>query len=58
MPAGLIDEKDGVRTWRYLGRDLIKMPLHGLDVAAWQDEGYADAPGGTDAPKIQAHIVR
>jgi hypothetical protein len=48
MPSCLIDDQNGVRAGRYLGRDLIEMPLHGLGVAAWQDEGRADAPGGTD----------
>ncbi len=48
MPSCLIDDQNGVRARRYLGRDLIEMPLHGLGVAAWQDEGRADAPRGTD----------
>ena len=48
MPSGLIDDEDGVRPWRYSGRDLIEVPLHGLSVAARQDQGGADAPGGTD----------
>ena len=34
------------------------MPLHGLGVAAWQDEGRADARAGQMAPKIQADLVR
>ena len=40
-----------MRPWRYLDRDLIEMPLHGLGVAAWQDESRADAAGGTDGAK-------
>ena len=31
-----------------LRRDFVEMPLHGLGVAAGQDEAGADAAGGTD----------
>ncbi len=48
MPSGLIDEEDGVGAWCHLGRDFIQMPLHGLCVAAGQDEGRPDAALGTD----------
>jgi hypothetical protein len=41
MPAGLIEEDDGVRAGGDLGCDLIKMELHGLAVAGWQHEGGA-----------------
>ncbi len=34
--------------WADLGRDFVEMPLHGLSVAARQDEGRADAALGTD----------
>ena len=56
MPSGLIDDEDGVRPWRYLDRDLIEMPLHGLGVAARQDEGRADAPGGTDGAEYPGRL--
>lgn len=32
----------------HLGSDLFQVPLHGLGVAAGQDEGSADAALGTD----------
>ncbi len=48
MPTGLVEEEDGVGARRYLGRDFIQMPLHGLGVAAGQNEGRADAALGTD----------
>ena len=48
MPSGLIDEEDGVGAWADLGRDFVEMPLHGLGVAARQDESRADAALGTD----------
>ncbi len=56
MPSGLIDDEDGVRPWRYLDHDLIEMPLHGLGVAARQDEGRADAPGGTDGAEYPGRL--
>ncbi len=48
MPPGLVGEEDGVSAWADLGRDFVEMPLHGLRVAARQDEGRADAALGTD----------
>ena len=51
MPSGLIEDEDGVGARRYLGRDFIEMPLHGLGVAAGQNEGRADAALGTDGAK-------
>ena len=40
-----------MRPRRYLDRNLIEMLLHGLGVAAWQDQGRADAPIGTNGAK-------
>ncbi len=51
MPPGLIHEQNGMGARRHLRRDFIEMPLHGLGVAAWQDEGRADTPRGTDGPE-------
>jgi hypothetical protein len=48
VPAGLIDEDDGVGAGRYLSGDLLQMPLHGLGVAFGQDEGGADAAARAD----------
>ena len=48
MPSGLVDEEDGVGAGADLGRDFVEMPLHGLGVAARQDEGGPDAALGTD----------
>ena len=51
VPSGLIEDEHGVGSQRYLGRDFVEMPLHGLGVAARQDEGGADAAFGTDGAK-------
>ncbi len=51
MPPGLIHEENGMGARRHLGRDFLEMPLHGLGVAARQDEGLADTPRGTDGPE-------
>ncbi len=48
MPSGLVEDEDAVSSRRHLGRDFIEMPLHGLGVAAGQDEARADAAFGTD----------
>ncbi len=48
MPTGLIEEEDAVGAWAHLGRDFIEMPLHGLCVAAGQNERRAGAALGTD----------
>jgi len=48
MPSSLIKDEDGVGTRFNLGRDFIEMPLHGLGIAAGQNEGRADAALGTD----------
>jgi hypothetical protein len=39
MPRCMIDEEDGVCFWRYGLRDLVEMPVHGVEVAPGQDEG-------------------
>src|SRR5512134_1050098 len=47
---------------RHLGCDFVQMPLHGLGVAAGEDEGGADAAIGTDGAedvsRLGALIVR
>jgi len=48
MPSGPIHHEDGVGARCHLRRDFVKMPLHGLSVAARQDEGRTDAALGTD----------
>jgi hypothetical protein len=46
---------------RHLGRDLLQMPLHGLGVAAGQDEAGADAArradGAEDVDRLGALIA-
>ncbi len=41
MPAGLIDEKRGMRAGRDLGGDLGEVQVHGFGVASGHDEGCA-----------------
>ena len=41
MPAGLIEEDDGVCTRDQFGCDLVEMELHGFGVAGRQHEGGA-----------------
>ena len=41
MPAGLIEDDNGVRTGGNFGCDLVEMKLHGLAVAGRQHEGSA-----------------
>ena len=48
MPAGLIDEKRGVRARRDLGGDFGQVQVHGLGVASGHDEGCALAVLGAD----------
>ena len=48
MPSGTVHDEDGMGVRCHLKRDFIKMPLHGLGVAARQNEGRADATFGTD----------
>ena len=51
MPSGLVCEEDGVGACADLGRDFVEMPLHGLGVAAGQDEGRPNTERGTDGAK-------
>ncbi len=51
VPSGAVDDEHGVGARRYLGRDFIEMPLHGLGVAAWKDKAGADTALGTDGAK-------
>ena len=48
MPAGLIEDENGVRTGGDLGGDLVEMKLHGFAVARRQHEGGAGAAIGAD----------
>ena len=48
MPCGAVDDEHGVSARRYLGRDFIEMPLHGLGIAAGQDEARTDTALRTD----------
>src|ERR1700690_1897014 len=48
MPAGLVDEKGGVRPGRDLGGDFGQMQVHRLGVASGHNEGCALAVLGTD----------
>ena len=47
-PTGPIDDEHGMGAWRHLGRDFIEMPLHGLGIAAGQDEARTDTAPGAD----------
>ena len=38
VPSGPVDDEYSVSAWCHQGRDFIKMPLHGLSVAAGQDK--------------------
>lgn len=58
MPRCLIDDEDGVSARRYGLRDLVEMPVHGVEVAPGQHEGHSLARAGQIAPKIQAERVR
>jgi len=48
VPCGAVDDEHGVSARRYLGRDFIEMPLHGLGIAAGQDEARTDTALRTD----------
>jgi hypothetical protein len=41
VPAGLVDQEDGVGSWRDGCGDLCKVQVHRLSVAGWQDQGCA-----------------
>jgi hypothetical protein len=49
VPCCLIYDKNGMSTRCDLGRDFLEMPLHGLGVAAWQNEGGTDTARGADS---------
>ena len=51
VPSSPVEDEHGVGSRRHLGRYLVEMPLHGLGVAARQDEAGADATRGTDGAK-------
>ncbi len=48
MPAGLIEDENGVRAGGDLGGDLVEMKLHGFAVAGRQHEGGAGTAFGAD----------
>jgi hypothetical protein len=48
VPTGLIDEQHGVGSWLDVKRDLLKMQLHRLGVAKWQNQTGRLAKRGTD----------
>jgi len=48
MPAGLIEDENGVRPGGDLGGDLVEMKLHGFAVARRQHESGAGAAIGAD----------
>lgn len=48
VPSRLIHHEYGMGAGRYLGGDFLQVPLHGLGIAAGQDEGGTDASLGTD----------
>ena len=51
VPSGPVDDEYSVSAWCHQGRDFIKMPLHGLSVAAGQDKARTDTARGTDGTK-------
>ena len=56
VPSGPVDDEYGVSAWCHQGRDFIKMPLHGLSVAAGQDKARTDTARGTDGTKGRCHV--
>ncbi len=48
MPAGLIDDEDGMGAGGDGERDFLQVKVHGVGVAAGQDEARADPSGRTD----------
>jgi hypothetical protein len=48
MPAGAIENEDGVGAWPNALADLVEMQVHGLGIDGGQNEGGADAAVGTD----------
>ena len=51
MPAGLIEDENGVRARFDLGGDLVEMKLHGFAVAGRKDEGSTGPALGADRPE-------
>jgi len=51
MPAGLIEQEDGVLSRRYLSRDFGQVKAHRLGVACWQDQRRAFALLRTNSAK-------
>ena len=48
MPAGLIEDKDGVSAGAHVGADLIEVMLHALGVGALHDDSRAGPAGRAD----------
>jgi len=51
MPAGLIEDENGVRARFDLGGDLVEMKLHGFAVAGRKHEGGTGPTLGADRPE-------
>jgi hypothetical protein len=51
MPAGLIEDENGVRARFDLGGDLVEMKLHGFAVAGRKHEGGTGPALGADRPE-------
>ena len=56
MPSGLVDDQNGMCAGTDLGRDFVEMPLHGLGVAAWQNEGSTDTACGADGTEYVGRL--
>jgi len=56
VPSGLIDDENGMGTLADLGRDFVEMPLHGLGVAAWQNEGGTDTACRADGTEYVGRL--
>lgn len=52
VPAGLIQQKDGMGAWVDLGCDLFQVLVHGMAVAVGHDQAGALALAGQIAPKM------
>ena len=48
MPARSVAEEYGLRAWRHLGADLLKVFVHGLGVGVGHDHGGARGARGAD----------
>ena len=61
MPTGLVEEEDAVGTTGDLTGDFIEMPLHGLTIAARQNEGSPCAAfwtnGSEDIGRLGSLVV-